>query len=257
VLVSAAGLNQALVVGESLRPVDRCWAHPGPEAVVASLETMTRTLAGAVAGYEATRAAGGPATGAQIVVLSADGKGVPAAQAGDAPAIAATTMPRAEPDRKKMAVLGAVITSSPIPAPPRRWSSRCFAIRRSPRPDPKHAGPSPSRSGCARCCRWPPPWPRPWPRRVPSRCLPWLQPKPATRPRPPAPLGVVDGRPSVSVGRCRRDPGRCPRVEILDVLHATGYLWEAVHLFHDPGSAMAQKWMKLLVLDCCAGWEPG
>lgn len=50
---------------------------------------MTRTLAGAVAGYEATRLAAAPATGAQIVVLSADGKGVPLRKPADAPAIAA------------------------------------------------------------------------------------------------------------------------------------------------------------------------
>jgi hypothetical protein len=46
-------------------------------------------------------------------------------------------------------------------------------------------------------------------------------------------------------------------VEILDLLHATGYLWDAVHLFHDPGSAMAQTWMKLLVLGLLSGMGTG
>ena len=61
----------------------------GLKQSVASLETMTRTLAGAVAGYEATRPAPAPAAGAQIMVLSADGKGVPLRKRADAPAIAA------------------------------------------------------------------------------------------------------------------------------------------------------------------------
>ena len=38
-----------------------------------------------------------------------------------------------------------------------------------------------------------------------------------------------------------------PRVEILDLLHATGSLWEAVHLFLPSGSALASTLMKVLV----------
>ncbi|MFZ1640088.1 MAG: hypothetical protein WAV07_01350 [Candidatus Contendobacter sp.] len=34
--------------------------------------------------------------------------------------------------------------------------------------------------------------------------------------------------------------GEAPRVDILDLPHATGYLWEAVHLFHDSGSIPIQ-----------------
>jgi hypothetical protein len=47
--------------------------------------------------------------------------------------------------------------------------------------------------------------------------------------------------------------GDTPRVEILDLLHATGYLWEAVHLFHPPGSDRALQLMKLLVLGLLSG----
>ena len=51
--------------------------------------------------------------------------------------------------------------------------------------------------------------------------------------------------------------GDAPRVEILDLLHATGYLWEAVHRFHDPGSEMALKWMKVRVLGLLSGMGTG
>ena len=49
--------------------------------------------------------------------------------------------------------------------------------------------------------------------------------------------------------------GNTPRVEILDLLHATSYLWEAVHLFHPAGSDLALKLMKLLVLGLLSGVE--
>lgn len=83
---------------------------------VASLEAMTRTLAGAVADYESSRLPPTPATESQIVVLSADGKGVPIRKPKDAPIIAAhahTCGPR--PDRKKMAILGSAYPIAPLP----------------------------------------------------------------------------------------------------------------------------------------------
>ena len=46
-------------------------------------------------------------------------------------------------------------------------------------------------------------------------------------------------------------------MEILDRLHATGYLGEAVPLFHDPGSDLALKWMKLLVCGLLSGRGTG
>lgn len=44
-----------------------------------------------------------------------------------------------------------------------------------------------------------------------------------------------------------------PQVEILDVLHANSYLWEAVHLFHAPSSDKAWDLMKLCVLALLKG----
>ena len=82
--------NQALVVETPYAQVNAVLARIlGLKQSIASLETMTRTLAGAVAGYPAARPAPAPATGQQIVVLSADGKGVPLRKPADAPAIAA------------------------------------------------------------------------------------------------------------------------------------------------------------------------
>ncbi len=107
--------NQALVVENPYVRVDTVLERIlGFKPSVASLETMTRTLAGAVAGYEAARPPAAPAAGAQLVVLSADGKGVPLRKPADAPAIAAHGHARGpKPDRKKMAVLGVAYQIEP------------------------------------------------------------------------------------------------------------------------------------------------
>ena len=101
--------DQALAVENPYGQVNTVLARIlGVKQSVASLEAMPRTLAGAVASYEAARPPAAPATGGQIVVLSADGKGVPLCQPADAPVIAAHDHARGpKPDRKKMAVRGA------------------------------------------------------------------------------------------------------------------------------------------------------
>ena len=257
--------NQALVVENPYAQVDAVLGRIlGLKQSVASLETMTRTLAGAVAGYEATRPPVAPATGQQIVVLSADGKGVPLRKPADAPAIAAHDHARGpKPDRKKMAVLGAAYHIEPHP---RTAEAVVESLFRDP------AAPT-----AARADRTAPRRPVPPQKRV-CAVLP-VAAAVAEALAPPRPADVIF--PWLAAEAHRRDPdhqhpwvllmdgqaslwevaaatlGAAPRVEILDLLHATGYLWEAVHLFHDPGSAMAQQWMKLLVLGLLSGMGTG
>ena len=253
--------NQALVVENPYAQVDAVLERIlGLKQSVASLETMTRTLAGAVAGYEATRPAPAPATGEQIVVLSADGKGVPLRKPADAPAIAAHDHARGpKPDRKKMAVLGAAYHIEPHPRTAEAVVESLFrdpaaptpgrADRTAPRrPAPQHkrvCAVLPVAAAVAEALA--PPRPAdvifPWlaeeaRRRDPDHQHPWVL--------------VMDGQPSLW-DAAAATLGDAPRVEILDLLHATGYLWEAVHLFHDPGSDLALKWMKLLVLGLLSG----
>ena len=257
--------NQALVVENPYGQVDAVLGRIlGLKQSVASLETMTRTLAGAVAGYEATRPPAAPATGAQLVVLSADGKGVPLRKPADAPAIAAHDHARGpKPGRKKMAVLGAAYPIEPHVRTPLAVVEALFR-------DP--AAPTPGRAD-----RTAPRRPVPQEKRV-CAVLP-VAAAVAEALAPPRPAEVVF--PWLAAEAHRRDPdhqhpwvllmdgqaslwevaaatlGDAPRVEILDLLHATGYLWEAVHLFHAPGSAMAQTWMKLLVLGLLSGMGTG
>ena len=253
--------NQAWVVENPYGQVDAVLGRIlGLKQSVASLETMTRTLAGAVAGYEATRPPAAPATGAQIVVLSADGQGVPLRKPADAPAIAAHDPARGpKPDRKKMAVLGAAYQIEPHSRTAAAVVESLFRDPTVPSARPEARRPVPQHKRV--CAVLPvaaavaealaPPRPAdvifPWlaeeaRRRDPDHHHPWVL--------------LMDGQPSLW-DAAAAPLGEAPRVEILDLLHATGYLWEAVHLFHEPGSAMALQWMKLLVLGLLSGMGTG
>jgi hypothetical protein len=255
--------NQALVVENPYAQVDAVLERIlGLQQSVASLETMTRTLAGAVAGYEATRPAAAPATGAQIVVLSADGKGVPLRKPADAPAIAAHDHARGpKPDRKKMAVLGAAYQIEPHVRTPLAVVEALFRDPATPAPADRTAPRRPVPQQKRVCAVLPvaaavaaalaPPRPV-------EVIFPWLQAA-ARRRAPDHPHSwvlLMDGQTSLW-DAAAATLGDAPRVEILDLLHATGYLWEAVHLFHDPGSDLALKWMKVLTLGLLSGMGTG
>jgi hypothetical protein len=251
--------DQALAVENPYGQVNTVLARIlGLKQSVAGLEAMTRTLGGAVAGYEAAHPPATPATGQQLVVLSADGKGVPLRKPADAPAIAAHDHARGpKPDRKKMAVLGAAYQIEPHPRTAAAVVESLFrdptahAERRAiPRPVPQHKRLCAVLPVAVAETLTPP--------RPADVIFPWLAEEARRRdpdhqhPR----VLLMDGQASLwEVAAATLGDG--PRVEILDLLHATGYLWEAVHLFHDPGGAMALKWMKLLVLGLLSGMGTG
>jgi hypothetical protein len=253
--------NQALVVENPYGQVNAVLGRMlGLKQSVASLETMTRTLAGAVAGYEAARPPAATATGEQIVVLSADGKGVPLRKPADAPAIAAHDHARGpKPDRKKMAVLGAIYQIDPHVRTPLAVVESLFRQPTAPRERPAVRRPIPEQKrvcavlpvAAAVAAALAPPRPVevifPWlqaeaHRRDPDHHHPWVL--------------LMDGQASLW-DAAAATLGDAPRVEILDLLHATGYLWEAVHLFHDPGSDLALQWMKVLALGLLSGMGTG
>ncbi|MGB5064127.1 MAG: hypothetical protein WBQ37_10235 [Candidatus Competibacter sp.] len=109
--------DQALAVENPYGQVNTVLARIlGLKQSVARLEAMTWPLAGA--------------TEKQIVVLSADGKGVPIRKPADARP-SPSTITRGDPNltvRRRWRSWAKPIRSSRIPERLRRWSSRCFAI---------------------------------------------------------------------------------------------------------------------------------
>ncbi len=230
----------------------------GLEQSVASLEQMTRTMAEAVERFWAEQTPVPAARAEQIVVLSADGKGVPMRKPAAAPPIAAHQHQKGpKPGRKKMAVVGTVYQVDRYQRTPEAVVQALFrepgaaapreeAVPSRPVPehkrsrvnltDPEAATPV---GASAAMFAW---LTREARSRDPGELRPWVV--------------IMDGQPSLWE-EAKRALGETPRVEILDLLHATSHLWDAVHLFHAPGSALALKLMELLVLALLSGMSAG
>ena len=230
----------------------------GLKQSVASLEQMTRTMAEVVEGFWAEQSPVPAARTGQVIVLSADGKGVSMRKPAVAPPIAAHQPQKGpKPGRKKMAVVGAVYQVDRYRRTPEEGVEALFREPQAAapreeaapsRPVPEHkrvrvnlTGPEaaiPMRASEATVA-WLAEEAR---RRDPVRQRPWVV--------------IMDGQPSLWE-EAARALGEAPRVEILDLLHATAHLWEAVHLFHTPGSARALKLMEFVVLALLSGMSEG
>jgi hypothetical protein len=223
------------------------------EPSVASLEQMTRTLATAVDDYRKTQPPAPVVSNQQLLVLSGDGKGVPIRKPATAPPIDAHEHQRGpKPDRKKMALVGAVYQIDPYSRTPHEVVEALFrdpaaaapvrATSSRPAPQHKRLRASLNRQAGTTTVR------------AAEEIFPWLVAEAQQRdPAHQCPWVVLmAGQPSLWE-EMAQVLGDTPRVEILDLLHATGYLWEAVHRFHPPGSELALQLMKLLVLGLLSG----
>jgi hypothetical protein len=245
--------DQALVVENPYQHVNQVLSRIlGVEQSVASLEPMTHPLATAVDDFRATQPPAPVATAPQVIVLSGDGKGVPIRKPATVLPIRAHEHQRGpKPDCKKMALVGAVYQIAPYPRTPQEVVEALFhdptavPVRATgPRPAPQHKRRRASLN-------------RPegtTPVRAADEIFPWLVAEAHQRdPDQQRPWVVLmDGQPALWEA-IDQVLGNTPRVEILDLLHATRYLWEAVHLFHPAGSDLALQLMKLLVLGLLSG----
>jgi len=246
--------DQALVVDNPYPPVNHVLSRLlGIEPSVASLEQTTHTLATAVEDFRATPPPAPVAAAAQVIVLRGDGNGVPLRQPATAPPIQAHDHQRGpKPERKKMALVGAVYHIDPYRRTPHEVLEALFhdpaataPVRTTARrPAPQHQRLRASlkrQEGTTAVC-------------AAEEIFPWLATEaPQRDPAQQCPKVVImDGQPALWEA-VNQVLGNTPRVEILDLLHATGYLWEAVHLFHPAGSDRALQLMKLRVLGLLSG----
>jgi hypothetical protein len=213
---------------------------------VAHLEQTSRRLAAQVEGFWAKQSVPPVAGQSQIVVLSADGKGVPMRKAPEAAPISAHAhRPGPKPGRKQMALVGAAYHIEPYVRTPEQVLQALFQ-ERVPGSQPASARPSPQhkrlRAALSEADIG-------QPGHSAEVIFPWLLEQAQERDPPHRQSWVVvmDGQPTLweHLGSVLKD---APRVEILDLLHANGSLWQAVHLFHDPGSDQALALMKLCLL---------
>jgi len=220
---------------------------------VANLEQMSRTLAEQVEGFWATEDTPPVAGEGELIVLSADAKGVPMRKAADAPPITEHAhRPGPKPGRKQMALLGAAYHIEPYVRTPeqvlealfREPTSAAVPNTEPARPLPQHkrrrAALSEAEAG--------------QPGHSAAVIFPWLLAQAQGREaQPQCPWVVVmDGQPTLW-DDLHAVLGDAPRVEVLDLLHANGYLWQAVHLFHPPGTEKALAMMKFCLLALLKG----
>lgn len=246
--------DQALAVETPYQQVNQVLGRIlGLEQSVASLEQMSRSMAQAVEGFWEAQPPAPPAEVEQIVVLSGDGKGIPMRKPATAPAIDAHRHQRGpKPERKKMAVVGAVYQIEPYRRTPEEVLEALFRDPSAPpderptscRPAPQHkrlraqlsdAQSEPFKAASTVIMDW---LAEEAHERDCQHQHPWVV--------------LMDGQ-EVLWETAAQALDETPRIEVLDLLHATGYLWEAVHLFHPSGSEAAFKMMKFLVLALLSG----
>jgi hypothetical protein len=236
--------DQELVVDMPFETVSTTLARMlGFPQSVHTLERNQREMATAVEDFWTDQPTPPAQQEGEILVCMADGKGVPMRGGAKAPTgVAPPSTAEKRTDTKKMALVGAVYTVAPFMRTPDEVLDALFQ-------DAAVGEPPPSR-------------PRPCFKYV--RAALQRDEEDSTEPQVQAIFGwmaaqvaqrnpegknpvvlLMDGQESLWVAGWRYLPETLAEVtEILDLLHALGYLWEAAHLFHPNGSDAARAFVK-------------
>ena len=244
--------DQALVVETAYAQVNTTLARIlGFSQSVDSLERMNRKMATAVPDFCEHSPVPPDAEEGEIVVSSADGKGVPIRCPADcAPIDAHQPKSGPKPNRKKMAVLGTVYTIDRCPRTPEDVVESLFRDpaeprgAHAPRPKPKHKR---IRASLARS---------PTDAAQPSteEIFGWMARESEQRNRlQDKPLAVLmDGQETLWQASEQHLSSKI-QVQILDLLHVTPRLWKAAYLFHPKGSDGAIGFVRERVLRVLRG----
>ena len=238
--------DQALAVEQSYAQVRETLERMlGIRQSVPSLERINQQLSGSVDAFWSAREPAPVAQGEEMVVGSADGKGVVMRRgavtevAANAATGAEAAAAEAEPGGKKMALIGAVYTIEPYIRTPEQVLKALFEpsplteAKPPPRPKPLN---NYVRASLARDAQ---------DTMAPSYADIFLWLAQEQRQRNPTgqhPVVVLmDGQKSLWT-RAELAFAEVAHVEVLDLLHALGYLWDAAELFypslsHGPCSA--------------------
>jgi hypothetical protein len=210
---------------------------------VDSLEHINREMAKQVEAFQTAQAVPPVKEEGEILVQTADGKGVPIRRPADAPPIMDHQHRSGpKPDRKKMATVAAVYSIDRLVRTPEDVLESLFRDPRQPRPKT----------------------PRPHPRHKRMRAIldhidmygdevggrpaafGWISDEMAARHAAASTKPIVcimDGEESLW---SMRDvfQEELPMIDILDLLHVTPRLWDAALLFHPRGSDAAERFVR-------------
>ena len=207
---------------------------------VDSLERMSRKMAESVEGFRSSLEKPPAEEEGEILVVTADGKGVPMRRPADQRPVGARRKKGEKANKKQIATIGCVYTVDAKHRMPEDVVEALFRERPARQPD---ESPEP----VARHKRV-------WSSLTydegdthvdaETEVFTWMAQEAGARRRDGHPtVCVMDGQRSLWTSCATHLP--CEDVvEILDLLHATGYLWDAAYLFHPEGSGEASAFVR-------------
>jgi hypothetical protein len=213
----------------------------GIKASVASLEGINEKMAERVPAYREDRPAPAAETEGELMVCTADCKGIVMRRQANEPAPAVHRTKGEKASQKQMAAVASVYT---VDRHIRTAEDVVAALFRDPRDGPPPPRPKPQNKHVwAQLCREDAEGYHSGIALVHeqmgqevvdrNRCnLQWLRPM----------LCLYDGQEALWEARDRSLPGIC--INILDLLHVTPRLWKAAHLFHKEKSEAAEQFVR-------------
>ena len=224
---------------------------------VDSLERMSRQMAASAEEFRWSQPPPPAAEEGEILVESADGKGVPIRHAADAPPIRDHAHRRGpKPDRKRMATIGAVYSVDRFVRTPEQVLEALFHDPQRPRPDDLPPRPRPQHKRTYARLDDDPRVPRGQRVNGQAATFGWLdqqvRSRLARRRKPIEVVCLMDGQKSPWDMKATFQPD-LPTVEILDLLHVTSRLWTAAHLFHPRDLPAAEAFVREQTLHILRG----
>jgi len=211
----------------------------GLSLAVDSLERMSRKMAESVEGFRTSLKRPPAKEEGEILVVTADGKGVPMRRPADQRPVGARRKKGEKANKKQMATIGCVYTVDPKHRTPEDVVEALFrersALRRDESSEPvaehKRVWSSLSYEQGDTCVD------------AETEVFTWMAQESDARRRNGQPMVcLIDGQRSLWTSCARHLPR--DRVEIVDLLHVTSYLWDAAYLFHAEGSDHASGFVK-------------
>lgn len=215
---------------------------------VDSLERMSRGMSASAEEFCWSQPAPPAEEEGEILVESADGKGVPIRHAADASPIRDHEHRRGpKPDRKRMATVGAVYSVDRFVRTPEQVLEALFHDPQATRPDDLPLRPRPQHKRTYARLDDDPNLPNDQPVNGAAATFGWLDQQArarlATQSQPVEVVCVMDGQKSLWELK-QRFQSDLPTVEILDLLHVTSRLWKAAHLFHASDLPAAEAFVR-------------
>ena len=223
--------DQSLAVETPYQQVNKTLARIlGFTQSVDSLERMNRQMSQSVSAFEQARPAVAPVLDGHLIVASADGKGVPIRHRADSPTIAGHRPNRGpKPNRKKMAIVGAVYSIAPRARTPEDVVCSLFRVPQSIPHKPDPVRPQAKRVRAQLSVET-----GPEAASATDQIFAWLKTQVQQRQSAsPAPIvQLMDGQPSLWQAAQTALPS--DSIQILDLLHVTSRVWQVAVLCSSP-----------------------